>query len=461
MISDRNTLILYSAATCNLNCSFCYIDKNPALDLIDNILEESFKSDYYNERIRKYFPDANQLKKLETWGGEPFLGMDRIHNVLRRIIETYPSFTDFFSSTNFTLPDHVDRIERLLQVFAEFPNRQFGVCLQLSLDGPEWANDKTRGAGSTEKFMNVLDEFCSRLPKILPQNVNMNLLMKGTMDLDILYMLNSLPKVVDYYSAYDNVMDKIVSLGMSNVSIQPAQPNFASPSPITQKDGIQFARVCEFCRVIEGNWQEHFKYHQKIIPFSNDLIPNNNMNDNNTGYRFKNYTCGTGYTNVGLLPGDLVSACHNGFTDIMEEYKANMINSPDSTLDPQLFAADTRSRFTMTDDEYETYERQMGCYNCEGTSARLTNIVSLINLLAHAGQIDSCYKDMQEAYAAGRWYQNHTSYCIRDNYMITGSLTMIPAAAIKLLFNGAHKIIVAQNKTRAPQDIGAFNERFN
>ena len=38
---DQSILVFYTTATCNLNCSYCYIDKNPALQEIDNLLDSS------------------------------------------------------------------------------------------------------------------------------------------------------------------------------------------------------------------------------------------------------------------------------------------------------------------------------------------------------------------------------------------------------------------------------------
>ena len=78
-VKERDTAIFYTCGVCNLQCRYCGIDKNPILKEIDKALEESFKGDYYIERIKKYFPNRGQLKRLETWGGEPFLRMDRIY----------------------------------------------------------------------------------------------------------------------------------------------------------------------------------------------------------------------------------------------------------------------------------------------------------------------------------------------------------------------------------------------
>ena len=54
--NSREIAVLYTCGICNLNCRYCTIDKNPALKEIDDILDESFKGDYYFNRIKAYFP---------------------------------------------------------------------------------------------------------------------------------------------------------------------------------------------------------------------------------------------------------------------------------------------------------------------------------------------------------------------------------------------------------------------
>jgi len=64
LVQDRHSLVLYTTATCNLNCKYCYIDKNSALTKIDDILEESFKGDYYFNFAIEIFPDPYQLEEI-------------------------------------------------------------------------------------------------------------------------------------------------------------------------------------------------------------------------------------------------------------------------------------------------------------------------------------------------------------------------------------------------------------
>jgi hypothetical protein len=83
----------------------------------------------------------------------------------------------------------------------------------------------------------------------------------------------------------------------------------------------------------------------------------------------------------------------------------------------------------------------MAQYVAPGTTARLVNITGLIMALAMADQIDRKYRDEYEANLAAVFIQNHTPYCIKDNYNTTGSFITIPMGLLKLLLNGAKEVI--------------------
>ena len=88
---NRNTVIFYPCGVCNLNCRYCGINKNKSLIEIDKHLGESFKGDYYFNRVKEYFPRKDMLLGFETWGGEPFLKMDRIYPLMHQLqLAPYP-----------------------------------------------------------------------------------------------------------------------------------------------------------------------------------------------------------------------------------------------------------------------------------------------------------------------------------------------------------------------------------
>ena len=260
----RHTVVLYPSATCNLKCSYCNIHKNEALFEIDKYLEESFENDYYFKRIVKYFPHKYQLKLIETWGGEPFLHMERIHNLLRQLIEYYPYLDSFFSSTNFSFPEWNDKVFDLIKVFSEYPERKFYLQIQLSCDGPLDINDKGRGMGTTKKCLENLQIFLQRYPLEKPENVIVTFSIKPTLSVETILDLNSKEKIVEYYKFFeDNFYSKFIQV--EDLRFMTALPNVAVPTPATKYIGKQFAEYCKNCLELENNAKKYFKFQEKMF----------------------------------------------------------------------------------------------------------------------------------------------------------------------------------------------------
>ena len=203
MVKDRSTVIFYPATVCNLNCRYCSIDKNPALIQIDKILEESFKGDYYINFTKEIFPDPNQLTRVETWGGEPTLGWHRMHNLMHQIIENYPNFYEFFSSSNMVQPHFLTELQDMLNIFKEYPERKFTFYLQMSLDGTEKITDENRGKGVTKKLREVFKNMVSILHQIIPENVKFECFFKPTLDIDNIKGLQTKEAILDYYLFFE------------------------------------------------------------------------------------------------------------------------------------------------------------------------------------------------------------------------------------------------------------------
>ena len=121
----RNTCILYLTATCNLNCTYCYIDKSPILQEIDKLLIDCYKTNYFFEFMKEMFPDPEQLIRIEFWGGEPSYGLPRVKQTIIDAINYYPNLSTFFMSTNLTTDTWLDDFTNFIQIFKLFPERHF------------------------------------------------------------------------------------------------------------------------------------------------------------------------------------------------------------------------------------------------------------------------------------------------------------------------------------------------
>lgn len=446
----RNHLVLYTTATCNLNCVYCYIDKNPALVKIDEALDESFKGDYYFDFAREMFPNQNQLEGVEFWGGEPTLRLDRAYYTVEKLINYYPNLCNFFMSTNFTGDNWFDQFGGFIKLLQKYKNRKFSFCLQLSLDGPEYINDAQRGKGVTKKFRAHFEKYIDMLNDMLSipdNNVSINAQFKPTLTSEIISgLIQDKQNIIDYYKYFDEYkiyFDEHIKVNKQTAELNLTIPNTASPSPHTQEDGFNFTKFCKYCKEIiaeNRNGAGYFKYFNTIMPF----CPRYAVDYSSKSYAQTCGACGSGRSVVGLLPYKHISTCHNGFVNLITEYKKQCLKKKDSALDFRLFM-DQSDYMTRTVESYKQYEKNVAFAYDGCSSVKLGNIASMITLLAKNKQIDEKYVDPTEAQQAALFIQASTAYCFRDNVAITGSAGLFHVGILKLLLNGAREVIESGN----------------
>lgn len=438
MVKDRRVLILYSTAVCNLKCTYCFIDKNPALVKIDNILHESFQGDYYFDFAKEVFPDPEQLTEIQIWGGEPTLNFHRISEVMKKIINHYPNIHELMFSTNLAHDNAVDEIFYLLSEINKC-SREITLSLQLSLDGPTYINDTNRGIGVTERFSKNFSRLIAEVDSFLSKNeyITIRAFNKSTLDIASIESLQSKEKIIKYFKfleAYQNIAENSKH---PRFEFNATVPNTACPLPITVDLGKKFANLCKLTReVMEENSREHyFKYYQSITPFDNGNYKDIQLCNKGC--------CGTGKICVGLLPNRLISTCHNGFTEVLSTYKQYAIENAErvSTLQNAFFSDLMTNDMVFPYEKLANYEQQIEeFYNNESKNVTMT-LVGQIQLLAAAGQIDAQYKKINKAIEGALFILSHTSYCVRDNLNTSGTKTITPPNLIKLLLNGAKEYI--------------------
>ena len=324
-----------------------------------------------------------------------------------------------------------------MQILGKYKPRNFRYVLQLSCDGPEYINDQGRGEGVTKKCLQNFDILCQNLENKLPSNVMLNITIKQTLDINTIKLLTNEEKIIEYYKFFeDNFIDKIKKLNFSNVQTYCTIPNVAVPVPATVEDGKIFSNFCKISKNLNKKASKIFKYYNNFIPFRkrNDTLPNTGYQT----YNSPNYLCGCGTTQVNLLPNNLVTICNEGFTQITDEYfeLANKRNVEDKTIVIDTSTFGKGRRLCMTDDEYADFENFQKNYYNKNTKFTLANISSFIVSLALANQVDRKYLNFREANRAAAHIMD-CSYCIKDNYNMTGSISSIPVGMIKLLCNGA------------------------
>ena len=450
-IKNRKACVLYLTATCNLNCVYCYIDKSPALQKIDNLLDECYKTNYFVDFIKELFPNPNQLTNLEFWGGEPSFGIPRAIPTIKKLIEYYPNLNYFMMSTNLTLPNVNDYIFQFINTLGEYSQREMHFDLQLSIDGPTEINDRNRGKGTTKKFATNFAKLVSSIDEVLDNNPNVyiNAHVKATLDDAAIAELQTKEAILDYYRFFDE-FQKASDRGAhcQRWYFGTPTPNTAVPSPHTKESGIKFANFCKIVSEIMQD-QEHgifeLEYPRNIMMFE-DPHPEEQhfMNSLCDGC----LTCGTGNLILGVLPNRLISVCHDGFTHLIKEYKdyvkqhieIQQENYRVTDLTIFINSGSDTNKYLYHPEEYEIYENIVNCYNTQA-KFQIGEYSTLIRLCAKLGQIDKKYMDEKLAIEAAHFIFIRTSSCLRDNLDLTGSRYLIQIGFIRLFLNGAKEYI--------------------
>lgn len=452
MVEHREVLVLYTNATCNLNCTYCAIDKNPALVSIDELLKESFEDEnYYIDFAKDIFPNPNQLRRVETWGGEPFLSMHRALPTMRKLIEYYPNLHEFFSSSNVVSHQFHEEFYGLLRMFGEYPDRKFMYNLQISLDGPTEINDRNRGKGVTQRIYNSVVKLFKEIEDVVPDNVLLRMHFKPTLDSSGIRLLQSKEAIIEYYRFFETYLSLYTdTVHKENIIFDQTLPNTASPGMHDKEEGELFANLVRLCKEIECENQTDpvFKHYKVITPYLSRR--------GDCGIACEGGTCGSCRTVLGLLPGRQISGCHGAFVDLITDYKHYVIGNDHSkkVIDFNTFSRDAYNYFCFDEKKLPEKENFMELYYKPGTTARLSSVKSMIQVLAYAGQIDPVFKDPQPALVAANYIGTNVANCMKDNLGASGTVTLPCVGILRLLLNGAHNYLFGG-------DLNGYNSQRN
>jgi len=410
------------AATCNLNCRYCYIPKARALKKIND------------ETIARLRDDLALLKDmgfrhLTLWGAEPALTIDIVSDMLK---EMNWKLRDIHTSTNMTVsPDkYVKAFENFNEVVTD------GVRVQVSLDGDEWLNSMTRGARITNKVLENLRQVISKLND-MSLSYKLKFTFKSTFDSTVIEFLSSNPhKVHEWYLWWDRVLAELRNANKNpNVRKEQTVTNsIAIPRKYTKKNDENYAKLVE--EVIRiGRMPGHASSLVKLLEARDRLLDT---------LALGKLTCSAGKTDIAYDRG-LYHVCHRTYYFDSDEYMEECISEGYEEWWTSKFTEDVvkavREKI-ITDDKNDLVRIlyvSKGYHEC--ASNKLSILYATIKTLAKAGLINDTYKDDVWASLLAMFLAIAHG-CPLENYINCGTFHIMPASYVKLYGNGAFEKIL-------------------
>ena len=153
----------YFSSTCNLDCTYCCMgeDNINNHDIVKSIEDKSFQ-----QKAIKVI-DKNTVS-IGLWGMEPAINAKYFADFVAPILQRYDNIKYIYFSTNGTIPIFNDVIIPLNYITHKLKHKLV-LTIQISLDGPEFIQDRHCGIGNyklvTENLNNLLLKTASLMSK--------------------------------------------------------------------------------------------------------------------------------------------------------------------------------------------------------------------------------------------------------------------------------------------------------
>ena len=435
---NGRVLSILGATKCNLNCSYCFLHKNPAYLEEDAKVLAALQDGSYLKNIKKTLYELGikytEFDKFEVWGAETSLHYSESKDFFKEMLNTFPNIKEIGYSTNF-MTDVQNQLDLIDDVEKYGPNEHYQFPLQISVDGPDWILEQTRHY-KFEDLKKKIFEFIDAINRTKLHKVNVDLNLKATHPWSVLSKIISSKESIDeYYSFWNQVQyelsERVINGNLRIKTFNGFAPSLVYPDNFTKDDGILVANAA---RLVE-DYDLARKYGLCFNPifdiFGFDEIQN--------PYGHQG-SCGKYVYSLVFKPDGSMAACSNGILDTndknLEWLKEN---------DPQEYIESLRTRpysYTYKEDGSVDYEAMKRHYAyMEGfwkyqPDFVLTNVCAQIYELSNAGIISPSYKDDFEKIYRHAVYISRKHGCYFTSLRATGTPYTPARGYLSLCCNG-------------------------
>ena len=259
---------MFSAAVCNLNCTYCYIPKkDPRLSNYHKNIVNKITSDGFIKQLGETYGDG--LTAISHWGTEPTLTLNLYteNKFYEKLQKVCPNVTSLMMSSNFMYNPLT--IIDLIKSLPKYEN-SLNLNVQISLDGPDYITDKNRGAGGTKKILDNVFMFFEHLKEIegmlREKNIFFRTHVKPTHYIDDIKLLMDMKYVLEYCDIFEYLMERLLQYKSEGISIGTiCDPTIVYPGRYTKQDGLNYTKYVEnFCNLKN---EREYKYATFTAPY--------------------------------------------------------------------------------------------------------------------------------------------------------------------------------------------------
>lgn len=437
-----------SSAACNLNCSFCYLNKNKAYSEFNQWIREGFKNKTYiknaYETVLALNANPCDVNIVQFWGGESLYQIQDIIDNISEIYLYFPKVNTFKVSTNFLID-----IEKLFELFQTIDNitKVFTTfSLQLSIDGPGKIAQEGHNV-DFEIYKKNYSHLMSLINSTKFQYLNIDININGTLNkYTYLEYFNNLQKMEEYMFFMNDFCNYCKNLTLNkscSFNFDFVFPRASLPSDTdTTEYGANYGQVEYLWEKVKGkhNLQEQIK-----VPFF----------EASCSFRLKqnlfnaNEECSELRNGITILPDGTICECSSTFILNSKSYQNELKKN---NQEKELLHAIRSGKLNFNPRTASLKELEKYQWNVrEGYKNSYSTIISLSIAtcleLAKSGQIPSYYLQNKEQLLKDILSISSFNSCTRENLRSTGISYMLSPGTFRRYFNGAIQFSNEQLKT--------------
>lgn len=261
-----NSISVISSASCNLNCSFCYLHKNKSYKQFDALVKEAWSNGSYITNLVKTIKGLNgnveDIKCIQLWGGETLLALDNIIPNIKGFYTNFPNIEEWKFSTNLLI--NIDKLFDLILEIEKEAKKNARIMMQISIDGPPGPFCEVGHNGDWKIYRANINYLLNKINTTRLRKIKLDLVINATVPKDLYFKFLDYQEMVDYVRYMSDFMkeidDQCISGAVNVLSIE-VFPTYALPAEDTAEDGVKMLAIAKLWdQVRENEFPEFDKF---------------------------------------------------------------------------------------------------------------------------------------------------------------------------------------------------------